>query len=80
MINCMILNLKLFYHFLMEMLLATRYMVYTFRNLFVLREYDLTLVTSKIGTNFYFLSYKNKVIDTINFVKIYPNIITDTQI
>ena len=30
-------------------------------------------------TNFCLLSYKNKAIDTINFVKLFLNFLTDTQ-
>ena len=40
------------FHFLMDMFLAPLPMVYTFRNLFVLKEYVLMLMTSTIETNF----------------------------
>ena len=39
-------------HFLMEMFGVHLPIVYTFRNLLVLREYVLILVTSTIETNF----------------------------
>ena len=42
----------IFVHFLMEMFLALLSMVYTFYNLFVLREYVLTLMTSTTETLF----------------------------
>ena len=49
MINGMTLILKwLIFHFLMEMFLAPLHMVYTFRNVFVLHEYVLMMMTSTI--------------------------------
>ena len=38
----------------MEMYLSHLPMAYTFRNLFVLQEYDLMLMTSTVETNFDF--------------------------
>ena len=55
----------------MEMFLAPLPMVHTFRNLFVLREYVLMMMTSTKETNFRVLIYQNKSIDTINFVKLF---------
>ena len=55
----------------METFLAPLPMVYTFRNLFILQEYVLMLVNSTKETNFGLLSYKNNVIDTIYFVKLF---------
>ena len=50
MINGTILILEeLIFHFLMEMLLAPIPIVYTFRNLFVLFEYVLMLMSSLVG-------------------------------
>ena len=46
------------------MFLAPLPMVYTVRNLFILQEYVLKLMTSTIETNFWLLSYNNKVINT----------------
>ena len=63
----------------MKMFLTPLPMVYTFRNGFVLQEYVLMLMTSTKETNFLLLSYFNKVIDTINSVKLFLNFITDTQ-
>ena len=64
----------------MEMFLAPLHMVYTFRNVFVLQEYVLMMMTSTIETNFRLQSYKNEVIDTINSVKFFfLNFITDIQ-
>ena len=42
-----------------------------FYNLFILREYVLMLMKSTTETSFLLLSYKNKVIDAINFVKLF---------
>ena len=42
---------------------------YPFRNLFVLQECVLMLITSTTEAHFLLLSYLNKVIDIINFVK-----------
>ena len=43
---------SLIFHFLVEMFLAPFHMVYRFRNLFVLQEYILMLMTSTIETKF----------------------------
>ena len=51
-IKFMINGTTLIFNFLMEMFLAPLPMVYTFRNLFVLQEYVLILMTSTIQTNF----------------------------
>ena len=64
---------------MVEMFLAPLPMVYTFRNLFVLQEYVLMLMTSTTETKFWILSYLNKVIVTINSVKFFLSFITDTQ-
>ena len=63
----------------MEMLLAPLPKVYTFSNQFVLQEYVLMLMTSTTETQFWLLSYLNKVIDTLNFVKLFLIFIADTQ-
>ena len=63
----------------MEMVLAPIPIVYAFRNLFVLREYVLMLMTSTTETKFCHLSYKNKFVDTITIVKIFLNFTTDTR-
>ena len=63
----------------MEMFLAFLPMVYTFHNLFILREYVLTLMTSTTETNFLISRFINKVIDTIKFVKLFLNFITGTR-
>ena len=43
------------------------------------QEYALMLMTSTAGTNVWLPSYYNKVMDTINFVKLFLKLITDTQ-
>ena len=60
--------------FLGGVFLAPLPMMYTFRNLFVLQEYVLILMTSTKETNLL-----KQVIDTINSVKLFLNVITETQ-
>ena len=67
----MILILKYLTSHFLEMFLAALSMVYTFRNLFVLWEYVIMLMTSTKETHFWLINYLNKVIDTINFVKLF---------
>ena len=76
----MVLILKyLIYHFLLEMFLIPFLIVYIFCSLFDLREYVLMLVTPKIETIFLLLSYKNKVINIMKFVRHFLNSTTNTQ-
>ena len=56
---------------MMRMSLAPLPLVYAFRNLFVLQEFDLVLMTLTIENKFLTSKLLNKVIDTTDSVKLF---------
>ena len=80
MINGTTLILKwLIFHFLIEMFLVSFPMVYTFRNLLVLQECVLMLMTSTIEINFLTSKLLNQGYRYHKLCKAFLNFVTDTQ-
>ena len=63
----------------MEMFLAPLPMMYAFRNLLVLQQYVLMLMTSKIEQIFNFYVTKNQGYRDHKQIKFFRNFITDIQ-